>query len=93
MCDGLVVFGILCRIKTLPLILMYSVIHLDFRYSVITVQKGRGFQAIRAYAIRDYVIRDYVIRDYAIRDNAIRDYVIRDYTIRDYAIRDYAIRD
>ena len=63
MFDGLVVFGILCRIKTLPLILMYSVILLDFRYSVITVQKGRGFQAIRTYAIRAYAIRDYANRD------------------------------
>ena len=58
MFDGLVVFGILCRIKTLPLILMYSVIFLDFRYSVITVQKGRGFLAIRTYAILDYANRD-----------------------------------
>ena len=63
MFDGLVVFGILCRIKTLPLILMYSVILLGFRYSVITVQKGRGFQAVRAYVIRAYAIRDYAIRD------------------------------
>ena len=42
MLDGLAVLVILCRIKTLPLTLMDSLILLDFRRSVTTVKKPVG---------------------------------------------------
>ena len=70
MFDGLVVLVTLCRIKTLSLILMDSVILLDFGRSVMTVKTQVVFRraVIRQTMIRRTVIRRAVIRRAASRD-------------------------